>query len=1081
MALFPTQLLPATLAAWPLRLEYFSGWMALALWAALGAVVVWLGMRSLSGLGPVRRWVAIGSRLAVLLGFVLILGGVRWQRTHKDVEVMVLRDISQSTLQARDFPGRYASLQEALDDYFKKLADDARKRPQDRIGVISFHSNALIDAMPNTRLLLDAKPIRDSGTGTDVGSALQLALATLGKDAMHRLVLVWDGNATSGDLESAINAAVARKTPIDVLPLKYDIQNEVLMERFISPSWQRENEPFTLDVILKSTNVTDVTGKLTVSHEGEPMDLDPETPGVQATRRVTLRPGSNVERVRVGGLKEPGVHRFHASFDAENVTARVGAGGGGGGLAGAPAQGDTLLANNSQDSFTFVRGRGQVLYVDNVDRDAGKILQQALAAEGINLKRITPAEFPPDAIALINYDAVILANVPRGAGGISDEQGSILAAYVRDMGGGLVMIGGPDAFGAGGWQGSKLEEVLPVAMEIPAQRQIPKGALVLVMHSCEMPDGNYWGIQCALKAAETLSEHDEIGVISYGFGAGNQGVNGAQWDFPLQKKGDGSRVNAAIKKMALGDMPDFNASMTLALNGANPTDYALIRSNAKQKHVIIISDGDPGAPSAPLINQYLAAGVTVSTVSVYPHGGVPDTMKNISQVTRGRWYGPINSNFNQLPQIFIKEATVVRRSLILESDEGIPVRLPPSTSDMVKGLGRVPAVTGMVLTSRKPDPQIEMPMIAGKNADPILAHWRTGLGKAAAFTSDAHNRWAATWVNSPAFGKLWAQVVRGVSRPAMSSDFDVVTRIVGSKGKVTVEAMGKENTALNFLTIRGQIVGPDNQPHEIKLVQTAPGIYTADFNTDAPGNYVVVLNYAGKDRAGVLLSGAAMNASPELRDLRSDEGALLRIAERTGGRVLRLDDPQDADVFRRDGLVVTASPLPVWDIVLPIVLGLILIDVAIRRIAWDWQSTRRAANVAAGYARGFFVTRRVESRGSIDALKRVREDVAETRFKAAPGDRPGPSGGGGGEAGGVTAAAPPSRPDPKAKFQAPRGVEGDLTGVVGGATREAPKPAPAKTPASKPTDVPTGGHTGSLLEAKRRAQQKIKDQEQGQG
>ena len=38
---------------------------------------------------------------------------------------------------------------------------------------------------------------------------------------------------------------------------------------------------------------------------------------------------------------------------------------------------------------------------------------------------------------------------------------------------------------------SKLEEDLPVNMEIPAQRQLPKGALVLVMHSCEMPEGNY--------------------------------------------------------------------------------------------------------------------------------------------------------------------------------------------------------------------------------------------------------------------------------------------------------------------------------------------------------------------------------------------------------------------------------------------------------------------------------------------------------------------------------------------------------------------------------------------------------------
>src|ERR1044071_6774162 len=102
-----------------------------------------------------------------------------------------------------------------------------------------------------------------------------------------------------------------------------------------------------------------------------------------------------------------------------------------------------------------------------------------------------------------------MANVTRGGGGINETQDKTLRDYVHNMsGGGLIMIGGENWFGAGGWQGSKVEEILPVDMEIPAQRQVGKGALVLIMHSCEMPDGNYWGEQCALKAVETLSSRD---------------------------------------------------------------------------------------------------------------------------------------------------------------------------------------------------------------------------------------------------------------------------------------------------------------------------------------------------------------------------------------------------------------------------------------------------------------------------------------------------------------------------------------------------------------------------------------------
>src|SRR5204863_10115563 len=158
-------------------------------------------------------------------------------------------------------------------------------------------------------------------------------------------------------------------------------------------------------------------------------------------------------------------------------------------------------------------------------------------------------------------------NGARGVEGLCDQQRKALAADEHDLRGGLVMIGGPDTFGAGGWAGSKLEEILPVNMDIPAQRQMPKGALVLAMHSCEMPDGNFWGEQCAIKAAETLSSRDEIGVISYGWkGAGG---GGSQWDFPLQEKGDGSRLVAAIKAMQLGDMPDFDDMLQVALYGRN--------------------------------------------------------------------------------------------------------------------------------------------------------------------------------------------------------------------------------------------------------------------------------------------------------------------------------------------------------------------------------------------------------------------------------------------------------------------------------------------------------------------------------
>src|SRR5438094_393024 len=203
----------------PITLEYLTWPQAAGLFALISLPIVLLGMRSLNGLGPVRKWVAIAIRMLVVLLFVLVIGGARWQRQNKDLEVIVLRDVSESTAQVKEFTRK--TLQESEDEWFRYLSDGKNGKPTlDRMGIVAFHDQAVIDAMPNIRPALDARPIRETGGGTNIAAAIQLALATFGKDAMHRMMLISDGNATTGDLEAAINAADAAGVQIDVAPLR---------------------------------------------------------------------------------------------------------------------------------------------------------------------------------------------------------------------------------------------------------------------------------------------------------------------------------------------------------------------------------------------------------------------------------------------------------------------------------------------------------------------------------------------------------------------------------------------------------------------------------------------------------------------------------------------------------------------------------------------------------------------------------------------------------------------------------------------------------------------------------------------
>jgi uncharacterized membrane protein len=1052
----------------PLRLQYFSAWTALGAFALIAAPVVLLGMRNLAGLGKVRQWVAISIRLLVMLAMILILGGIRWQRINDATEVMVLRDISLHTTLVHDYPGK--TLQESLDDFLLKTNDDKLKRPgQDRIGQISFNEEPYVDLMPQDKYRTDARAVRGPGTGTDAAAAIQLALATMSPDSLHRLVLVWDGNSTAGDIDAAINSAVAQHVPIDVMPLAYHVQNEVMIDRADAPTVRRENEPFDLSIYLRSTNPVNVTGHLSVTHNGELMNLDPYTPGIHTTRTVTLKPGLNVEHVWVPP-QNAGVHEFKASVDVDNITTATGQS--------IPA--DTIPDNNVANIFTFVHGKGQVLYVDNVTAGndpppnaGGKILADALAAEGISVDRVTIPQVPTSLVQMQAYDAVILANVPRGSGGLTEDQDQMLANYVHDMGGGLVMIGGPETFGAGAWQGSKLEAELPVDMDIPAERQVGKGALVLIMDPAEAPDGSYWGEQCAIKAADTLSAFDEIGVISFNYQQGSQGDN---WDVPLGPKGDGSKVSNAIKNWGLGDMPSFEDSINVALG--DKSTYGLIASDAKYKHIVIITDNDPQMPTDATIQKLIDNKISVSSITIYPHtpGQVAPGIVELAKKTGGRNFGPVESGFNTLPQIFIKEAQVIRRSLIQENDKGLAIAKTLSASDLVKGMTRFPAVYGMVLTQIKHNPLVEEPLVAGPNKDPLLAHWQSGLGRSAVFTSDAFNKWASNWVDSDQFSKFWAQVVRSVSRAAASTDFKIDTTQDGGKGHIKVEAVSKENGFLNFVNIAGTLVGPDGKAKDFRLEQTGPGTYEADFDANAAGDYVYMLNYTGEKGISGMLppGGLAVNGSAELRNLDSNDTLLRQIKDRTGGRWLTPFDADSANLFSRDGLMVTTSPQPIWDRLIPPLLLLILIDVAVRRIAWDWLSIQRLGAAAARQVRMFTqTTRKVESTGTLDSLKRVRGEVAEARFK--PGENapatPPPTPG---QQRTAAAGSPRTAPDPRAKFQS-AGVEGDISSVVGGAV-DKPVPSSARGKSPDP-NAPATMHTGSLLEAKRRAQQQIKKKE----
>ncbi|MBX3358305.1 MAG: VWA domain-containing protein [Phycisphaeraceae bacterium] len=1003
-------------------------WLLIAI--PMWALAIWIGRSSLSGMGTASRRVALVVRLLVIL---LLLGAVarpQWRQEADTVVVSVVLDQSKSVPLA---------LQSRAKAYLEEAAA-ASAQKGDQQAAVTVAREAYVRALPTTPgAMSDTEQIGDRD-GTNLAEGLRLAMAVMPKTAANTALIISDFNETAGDLMAAAQAARAAGLKINVLPLRYKNDREVELERLVAPATARMGETVNLRVLLSATRPT--SGRLNVLIDGEPIKLDPDASFTGMD--VSLIAGMNPLTIPVV-MSRGGAVKFEAVFDpipeADNKL------------------GDTIAENNRGEAISFVSGQGRVLVLGSSTEEAAPLVK-ALNDARIQTELRDLDQAPRSLVELGAYDAVVLLNA--SAYRFSQQQQEDLRTYVHDLGGGMVMIGGPDSFGAGGWIGSPLADALPIKLDPPQKRQMPRGALVLMMHSCEMPNGNYWGKQTALAAVKNLSAQDLVGVVEYGWQSG-----GAEWVWELQEVGSRAGVNRAISNMNYGDAPSFDAFMRLAIP-------ALEKANAGLKHAIIISDGDPQAPSPALIGRYRAAKVTVSTVLVFPHymgASGPDfsTMRDIAEQTGGNYYQITEDNqLKSLPEIFIKEAQTVRRALIWEGKPFNPSAANVAT-DAMRGIPLpVPPITGYIVTAEREG--LSQVSLRGVENDPILASWQYGLGKSVAFTSDATNRWCAAWLRWPSYRAFWEQHVRWAMRPNASADVRVATEDRGDSTRIVIEALDPgSGERLNFLRFRGRVVDPDGGAESVELRQTGPGRYEGQFKSDRSGSYVLSYRYdipaaeGTPAREGTVQAAVTRPFADEFRALEDNSALAQQIATLTGGRVLS-GDPKADDLWTRNGLVMPVSLTSIWLWFAAIAIGTFLVDVAVRRVRIDLPA------MALAIKRGLSARREKKAGQQLaslhEARQRAQQSIAQRSAEQASGGSP-------------RADEPAAPMDPSvrtAKFEASADelAAARKSGPAGAMGTQAPDTRPAPGQPQKPKDKAAEEEgINRLLKAKKRAQDQM--------
>ncbi|HML46869.1 MAG TPA: VWA domain-containing protein [Clostridia bacterium] len=759
------------------------------------------------------------------------------------------------------------------------LAEGLVQAPGDlAIGVLSFGQNAMVDQPLGIgrNSTLRTTPIP---SGTDIQSALSLALGLLPSGSGGRIALLSDGQENIGALDSA--PLIERGIAVDVLPLQRSARPDAQISALSPPAQVYEGEAFDLNVDMDANS--DMEATLVLYANGEPI----------ATRDILLRKGENHFAFQ-DVARRAGVITYTAQLIASA---------------------DENTFNNRLSAYMDVRGTPTVLLVEGKAGD-GREMRGMLEAVGMRVETLLPMQMPRDAEALRGYHAIVLANVDADVLG----ETAILALddAVRKLGRGLVVLGGDSSYALGGYRGSSLEDILPVTIDVKNRLDLPTVSLLLVIdQSGSMSEGRF-GItrmelakEAAMRSTEILSEQDFVGVISFD--------DVARWVVPYQQATDIPSIQGLIGTIR----PNGGTSFFPALRQALLT---MTQAQTQLKHVIFLTDGqaaDSGHQA--LVQQMAELGVTFTTVAV-GNGANTALLAELAALGGGRAYAA--GEFDNIPKIFAKETFLATQSYV-QNRRFFPAISATSPLTDYNGF---PALDGYLATTEKPLATVGL---VSDRDEPILSWWQYGAGRVVAWTSDSNGAWTSDFLAWTSASGFFSGMVSYVL-PTETGEGTLNLAQTGGQARLTYTV----DEAEEGLQTQAQVVLPDGETVVLPLTDVAPGEYTATLDSSQEGAYAIRIEQSRDgETIRTLETGIAVAYSKEY-DLRLNQGmeTLAALAKATGGRVLG----NAADLFAMRGEPSRARHDMTYALLLCALL-LFLLDAAQRRLAWEYWLPERAA------------------------------------------------------------------------------------------------------------------------------------------
>lgn len=851
-----------------MSLSFVTPW-ALSLLGLIPILWIWAiyrrpGSRSKAAL------FALFIRSCIALALILAIAGIEIVQAVQGLTTIFVVDASDSVAPTQ---------RERATQYIEQSL--AHMPDHDQAAVIMFGENALVERAPSPLAQLGRLSSIPVASRTNIEEALQLALALFPADSQKRIVLLSDGGENAGRAVEAARLASLRSIPIDVIELRSERGPDVLISQLVPNALAREGQQMAMNMTLSSSFAS--TGLLQVFIDGQ----------LATEQALTIEPGQ-----RTLTLSLPA-----GAAGFRRVEVRVN------------AEGDTQALNNRADALVEVQGPPQILLIA-AETSRASNLQAALEAINIRTTLLTPAQAPASLEQLGDYTAIIIVDTSMRQ--LPEALLKALPGYVEDLGRGLAMIGGVNAFGAGGYRHAprdaaarSIADVLPVNLDPLDTSLQPDLALTLVIdRSGSMAEAGSTSRskldlakEAVYQASLALSPRDQIGLVVFD--------ETAEWRLALQRLPTVDVIEGALS---------FNVGGGTNIRpGIEQAAQALAASQAKIKHVILLTDGLADSNYSDLISSMHAAGITISTVAIGA-----DANPNLEQVAisgGGRFFKVEKAD--ELPNIFLQETVIVAGRDIIEQTITPVITL---AAPFVRGLNSLPQLYGYNGTEIKPATRV---ILATPDGKPILAQGQYGLGRSVAWTSDIQGKWARDWVSWEQFPQFIAGLSGLMLPPQNTGALTLNSTSNGSQAQLELQAQDTQGHPLDNLTLQARFINPDSQSRPLTFRQIGPGRYQARAETAAPGIYLVQIAAMapGGQAIGTLTGAVIASYSLEYAEQPSNPQLLRDIAELSGGRINPAPETSFQPTTQKVGAITEIALPLLW-------LALILwpLDIALRRL-----------------------------------------------------------------------------------------------------------------------------------------------------